>query len=196
MSRPVNGLSGKGRDTLKCRSGETGNRRHRRIWIQWRLFPKCEDGTSIAVKADTLAQRRTFRAIQVGGSHHSDQIGLILPTSLCSGQIAQMIANRLNDRELGKDKGISRYVALAHTEGCGVSSGQTEEIYTRTLVGHLTHPTVGIGLLLEHGCEKTHNDHVLHALETYGIDSNRYGWASIQMGRRHRSGDTEGGALV
>ncbi len=172
--------------------GERAGHSQVSLWRDWKqtaptdldsvaAVSEVRDGTSIAVIADTLAQRRTFRAIQVGGSHRSDQIGLILPTSLCSGQIAQMIANRLNDRELGKDKGISRYVALAHTEGCGVSSGQTEEIYTRTLVGHLTHPTVGIGLLLEHGCEKTHNDHVLHALETNGIDSNQYGWASIQM---------------
>lgn len=172
--------------------GERAGHSQVSLWRDWKqtaptdldsvaAVSEVRDGTSIAVKADTLAQSRTFRAIQVGGSHRSDQIGLILPTSLCSGQIAQMIANRLNDRELGRDKGISRYVALAHTEGCGVSSGQTEEIYTRTLVGHLTHPTVGIGLLLEHGCEKTHNDHMLHALETNGIDSSRYGWASIQL---------------
>ena len=172
--------------------GERAGHSQVSLWRDWKqtaptdldsvaAVSEVQDGTSIAIKVDTPAQSRTFRAIQIEDSHRSDQIGLILPTSLCSGQIAQMIANRLNDRELGRDKGISRYVALAHTEGCGVSSGQTEDIYTRTLVGHLTHPTVGLGLLLEHGCEKTHNDHVLHALETYGINSNRYGWASIQM---------------
>ena len=172
--------------------GERAGHSQVSLWRDWKqtaptdldsvaAVSEVRDGTSIAVKVNTPAQSRTFRAIQIDDGHRSDQIGLILPTSLCSGQIAQMIANRLNERELGRDKGISRYVALAHTEGCGVSSGQTEEIYTRTLVGHLTHPTVGLGLLLEHGCEKTHNDHVLHALETYGIDSNRYGWASIQM---------------
>ena len=172
--------------------GEKAGHSQVSLWRDWKqtgptdldsvaAVSEVRDGTSIPVKVDAPAQSRTFRALQVEDSHRSDQIGLILPTSLCSGQIALMIANRLNDRKLGKDKGISRYVALAHTEGCGVSSGQTEEIYTRTLVGHLTHPTVGLGLLLEHGCEKTHNDHVLHALETHGIDSNRYGWASIQL---------------
>ena len=172
--------------------GERAGHSQVSLWRDWKqtgpadldsvaAVSEVQDGVSIPVKVDAPTQRRTFRALQVADSHRSDQIGLILPTSLCSGQIAQMIANRLNDRKLGRGKGISRYVALAHTEGCGVSSGQTEEIYTRTLVGHLTHPTVGLGLLLEHGCEKTHNDHVLHALETHGIDSSRYGWASIQL---------------
>ena len=172
--------------------GERAGHSQVSLWRDWKqtgptdldsvaAVSEMRDGTSIPVKVDAPVQSHTFHALQVEDSHRSDQIGLILPTSLCSGQIAQMIANRLNDRELGRDKGISRYVALVHTEGCGVSSGQTEEIYTRTLVGHLTHPTVGLGLLLEHGCEKTHNDHVLHALETHGIDSSRYGWASIQM---------------
>ncbi len=172
--------------------GERAGHSQVSLWRDWKqtgptdldsvaAVSEMRDGMSIPVNVDAPVRSDTFRALEVGDSHRSDQIGLILPTSLCSGQIAQMIATRLNDRELGRDKGISRYVALAHTEGCGVSSGQTEEIYTRTLVGHLTHPTVGLGLLLEHGCEKTHNDHILHALETHGIDSSRYGWASIQL---------------
>ena len=172
--------------------GERAGHSQVSLWRDWKqtgptdldsvaAVSEVRDGRPIPVIVDAPARNLTFRALQVEDKHRSDQIGLILPTSLCSGQIAQMIANRLNARKLGRDKGISRYIALAHTEGCGVSSGQTEEIYTRTLVGHLTHPTVGLGLLLEHGCEKTHNDHVLHALETHGIDSARYGWASIQL---------------
>ena len=109
------------------------------------------------------------------------KLGLILPTSLCSGQIAQMIAHRCNEQEIGKEQGISRFVALPHTEGCGVSGGRSEEIYTRTMIGHLTHPTVALGLLLEHGCEKTHNDHVRHEIQKLGISAERYGWASVQL---------------
>ena len=172
--------------------GERAGHSQVSLWRDWKqtgptdldsvaAVSEVRDGRPIPVIVDAPTRNLTFRALQVEDKHRSDQIGLILPTSLCSGQIAQMIANRLNARKLGRDKEISRYIALAHTEGCGVSSGQTEEIYTRTLVGHLTHPTVGLGLLLEHGCEKTHNDHVLHALETHGIDSARYGWASIQL---------------
>lgn len=123
----------------------------------------------------------TFRAFQTVDGHRSDQLALILPTSLCSGQIAQMIAHRCNEHKIGKEQGISRFVALAHTEGCGVSSGRSEEIYTRTMIGHLTHPSVALGLLLEHGCEKTHNDHVRHEIQQLGISPESYGWASVQL---------------
>ena len=123
----------------------------------------------------------TFRAYQTTDGCRSNQLALILPTSLCSGQIAQMIAQRCNKEGIGRTQGISRFVALAHTEGCGVSGGRSEEIYTRTMIGHLTHPTVAIGLLLEHGCEKTHNDHVRHEIQKLGISPEDYGWASVQL---------------
>jgi altronate dehydratase len=101
-------------------------------------------------------------------------------TCLCSGQIAGRIANLLNARKIGRE-GLSRAVALPHTEGCGVSSGQSEELYTRTLIGYLLNPLVGRALLLEHGCEKTHNDYVRHELRGAGVDLDRFGWASIQL---------------
>ena len=134
-----------------------------------------------AVRKPHLPGLRVFHALQTEAGYRTDQVGLILPTSLCSGQIAQMIAHRCNEREIGKDQGVSRFVALPHTEGCGVSSGRSEEIYTRTMIGHLTHPTVALGLLLEHGCEKTHNDHVRHEIQQLGIAPERYGWASVQL---------------
>ena len=130
---------------------------------------------------DASSQELQFSALQTEDGCRTDQVGLILPTSLCSGQIAQMIAHRCNERKIGKAQGISRFVALPHTEGCGVSSGRSEEIYTRTMIGHLTHPTVALGLLLEHGCEKTHNDHVRHEIQQLGISPERYGWASVQL---------------
>ena len=123
---------------------------------------------------------RTFRAIAADAGPVTDRVGLVLPTSLCAGQIARRIAGWL-DRNHSGDGGISRYVALPHTEGCGASSGSSEEIYIRTLIGHLTHPLVGPALLLEHGCEKTHNDYLRHALRQRGIDPARFGWASIQL---------------
>ena len=134
-----------------------------------------------AVRKPHLPSLGVFRALQTENGCRTDQVGLILPTSLCSGQIAEMIAHRCNEREIGKAQGISRFVALPHTEGCGVSSGRSEEIYTRTMIGHLTHPTVALGLLLEHGCEKTHNDHVRHEIQQLGISPERYGWASVQL---------------
>ena len=134
-----------------------------------------------AISESRPSQQLQFRALQTEVGYRTDQVGLILPTSLCSGQIAQMIAHRCNEQKIGDKQGISRFVALPHTEGCGVSGGRSEEIYTRTMIGHLTHPTVALGLLLEHGCEKTHNDHVRHEIQKLGISPERYGWASVQL---------------
>ena len=97
------------------------------------------------------------------------------------GQIAQMIADRLNRNGIGESHGISRFAALPHTEGCGVSGGNSEDIYARTLIGHLIHPIVALGVLLEHGCEKTHNDYIADALAKNGIPIDQYGWASVQL---------------
>ena len=155
--------------------GEKAGHSQVSLWRDWKqtgptdldpLLTESELKSGEPIPIDTVtAQRRVpttlqFRALQTEDGHRTDQVGLILPTSLCSGQIAQMIAHRCNEQKIGKAQGISRFVALPHTEGCGVSSGRSEEIYTRTMIGHLTHPTVALGLLLEHGCEKTHNDHV------------------------------------
>jgi altronate dehydratase len=107
-------------------------------------------------------------------------IGLILPTSLCAGPIAQMAAQRLNQTELPQALGISRFATVVHTEGCGVSRGSLS-LYTQTLLGHLTHPLVKHALLLEHGCEKTHNDYFRQAMLTNGRSPDEFGWASIQL---------------
>ena len=84
-----------------------------------------------------------------------DQVGLVLPTSLCAGQIARMCAERLNARQVGRDQGLSRFVALVHTEGCGLSSsGATEQMHLRTMMGYAAHPLARRVLLLEHGWRK------------------------------------------
>ncbi len=173
--------------------GEKAGHSQVSLWRDWKqtaptdLTPYLEasemkSGEPIPISSKEVStDDYTFRAFQTKDGYRSDQLGLILPTSLCSGQIAQMIAHRCNEQGIGSDQGISRFVALAHTEGCGVSSGRTEEIHTRTMIGHLTHPTVALGLLLEHGCEKTHNDHVRHEIQKLGISPEGYGWASVQM---------------
>ncbi len=174
--------------------GEKAGHSQVSLWRDWKqtgpvdLDPllvesELQSGEPIPIEtpADANAKRLQFRALQTEAGCRADQVGLILPTSLCSGQIAQMIAHRCNERKIGEAQGISRFVALPHTEGCGVSGGRSEEIYTRTMIGHLTHPTVALGLLLEHGCEKTHNDHVRHEIQNLGISPERYGWASVQL---------------
>ncbi len=108
----------------------------------------------------------------------SERVALILPTSLCSGQIARMCAAQLNEQGSGQAIGIARFVALVHTEGCG-SSTVTE--LTDTMLGYLQHPVVHHALLLEHGCEKTHNSYFRHVMSERGLDSTQFGWASVQL---------------
>ncbi|MFN8535936.1 MAG: UxaA family hydrolase [Thermomicrobiales bacterium] len=184
--------------TLRVASGErsVGERAgHAQvsIWRNWRQtgpgqveriqsarpHRQATPGQVALADSDPLAEG-AYAALVTGSGTATDQIGLVLPTSLCAGQIAQRIANHLNARKVGRDK-ITRFVALPHTEGCGVSSGNSEELYARTLIGHLLHPLVGPALLLEHGCEKTHNDYIRHELEREGVDLSRFGWASIQL---------------
>ncbi len=135
------------------------------------------DGTPLAV-VPAQASTLRFNALDTPAGYACDQLGLIMPTSLCSGQDARLIAQALN-RNVGDSGPLSRYVALVHTEGCG--SANTDELYLRTLLGHLRNPLVRRAVLLEHGCERTHNDAVRHYLEAHGADPARFGWASVQL---------------
>ncbi|MBF2760467.1 MAG: UxaA family hydrolase [Ectothiorhodospiraceae bacterium AqS1] len=107
----------------------------------------------------------------------ADRIALVMPTSLCSGQPARLIAEDLGKRYSGLR--VSRFVSLTHSEGCG--SANAEDIHLRTLLSHLRHRFVESALLLEHGCEKTHNDAVRRFLAERGEDIERYGFAGVQL---------------
>ena len=109
-----------------------------------------------------------------------ERLGLVVPTSLCAGQVARMAVDLLNEKKEAENTGVDRYVTLVHTEGCGASSGSSEELYMKTMFGHIIHPNINQVLLLEHGCEKTHNDYFRSYLEAEGINADRLGWASIQ----------------
>jgi altronate dehydratase len=173
--------------------GEKAGHAQTQIWRDWRqtdpskldqLLNSPEPaGASLNIKTEPLAPLPDirFQAIRTNGGYTTDQLGLILPTSLCSGQIARMVAERLNQKGLGRAQKLSRFVSLVHTEGCGVSSGASETLYARTLLGYLSHPLVKHCLLLEHGCEKTHNDYMRQQVEQMGLDPQRLGWASIQL---------------
>jgi altronate dehydratase len=181
--------------TLRAASGErtVGERAgHSQvsIWRDWkqtsdenlellRNAPE-PDGEPLPVKKNIPDIEFSFEAIRSGRGPVVDQVGLVMPTSLCSGQISRRIANRMNERGATQGR-VTRFVALPHTEGCGVSAGSAEAIYSRTVLGHLASPTVRFGLLLEHGCEKTHNDYFRNRLEETGLDPRRFGWASVQL---------------
>lgn len=174
----------------KLTVGEQAGHSQVSIWRDWRqsdstnldalLNQPRPDGKPIELRrTEKSGIRIQVRATR--GGFAGDQVGLIAPTSLCSGQIASIIARQLSKRTSASRGEVSRFVALPHTEGCGNSSGENEEIYTRTLIGHLLHPFVREALLLEHGCEHTHNGLMRDVLNKHGIDPARFGYASIQL---------------
>ncbi len=105
------------------------------------------------------------------------QKSIIIPTSLCSSEVASRIAKELNDESQKEN-----IVALSHTEGCGVSRGPSEELFIRTMVGYALHPSVKSVLFLEHGCEKTHHAEFQNFLLSMNECPDNYAWESIQAG--------------
>ena len=148
----------------------------------WRDWPQTGPGhveevlrrarpTGKALRTKAVADAPVLAPVQ------RERVGLLLPTSLCASQVARGIAQQLN----GANAGVDRFVALPHTEGCGVSGGTSEQIYLRTMAGYLAHPMVSRALVLEHGCEKTHNDAMRNFISEHALDPEQFGWASIQL---------------
>ena len=135
------------------------------------------DGRPVTVR-DAPPLDLVFDAVSTGEGVASDQVALVMPTSLCSGQVARLIAEDL-DANPPPWSDVSRFVALVHTEGCG--SNNAAGLFLETLTGHLAHRCVRHAVLLEHGCEQTHNDAVRHHLAERGLSADRFGWASVQM---------------
>ncbi|MEE8434080.1 MAG: UxaA family hydrolase, partial [bacterium] len=171
--------------------GEKAGHSQVSIWRDWRQTgpggidailqrPKPSGAPLPVLPAGPGGGAETFRGFRNGSGISADRVGLIFPTSLCSAKVAGMIADDLNQKGTAGDA-VSRYVALAHTEGCGAAPGYSLELLVRTVKGHLGHPMVGRALVLEHGCEQTVNDTMREFLETEGLDVSRLGWASIQM---------------
>ena len=169
--------------------GEEAGHSQLQIWRNWQQRDGSQlevlsrlpvpTGPSIKVRDESPPEHH-FTAISGERGLTSDQVGLILPTSLCSGQVAQAIADRLNTFHKDRRFGVSRFVALVHTEGCGVTGAEAQAVYTRSMLNYLTHPLVHSAVLLEHGCEKTHNDFMRHSLLARGLDGDNFGWASVQ----------------
>ncbi|MCL4267723.1 MAG: UxaA family hydrolase [Anaerolineae bacterium] len=163
-------------------AGEKAGHAQVQIWRNWPLAGPVQPAISSQPSSlygrpySTLPAKNIptfhYAAWQTPRGPASDQVGLILPTSLCAGQIARMCARQL------PATGITRVVALPHTEGCG-SSTQVE--FVNIMLGYATHPLVRHCLLLEHGCEKTHNAYWRRQMAQAGIDPESFGWASIQL---------------
>lgn len=168
-------------------AGERAGHSQVSIWRNWRqAAPAAAPPARLAPTGQPLPLRPLaalpafqFDALRVGERWVSDQVGLILPASLCAGQIARLAAEGLTRRGLTRPGHLSRYVALAHTEGCGAAGPTAHAVLTATLLSYARHPLVGSGLVLEHGCEITHNDHLRAHLGEAAVG--RLGWASIQQ---------------
>ena len=113
--------------------GELAGHAQVSIWRNWRQTQpgnvdrlKAQtplDGQPLAiVSGSPINIRYDAKAGRAGPA--MEQIGLIMPTSLCSGQVARIIANQLNN-DATDDGSIDRYVALVHTEGCGSVNAET-----------------------------------------------------------------------
>lgn len=167
-------------------AGERAKHAQVQIWRDWRQTGVVDlgrveatpDGEPLPIVFDRVLPEIQFPMLRTDNGSVSDQIGLVLPTSLCSGQIARLCVDLLNEREVGENTGLSRFVSLVHTEGCGASVGKE---LPDTLLGYLLHPMVRYGVLLEHGCEKTHNHYLQHRMLMQGIDPQQFGWSSVQL---------------
>ncbi len=162
----------------KASKGEAAGHSQISIWRNWQqtnaeqlpvLMGRGKgDGRSIPIELGEISKQR----LEI----EQKRVRLILPTSLCSGQIARMAAEQLNRRPDG-----ANYVALVHTEGCGVALPSVHDLHRETMLGHALHPLVESCLFLEHGCEKTHNDYWRSVLAEHGCGWDDFGWVSIQL---------------
>lgn len=158
----------------------------------WREWSRGQEDPAAAAEEAQEEPATSGRPLTL--SHHAEEalveilrdlrvprdVGLVMPTSICSGQVAQRVARGLQE---SPTQSLARYAAPAHTEGCGSSSGASERIFARVVVGHARHPRVRHALMLEHGCEKTHNAYFREQMVEHGDDAlaEQLGWASIQL---------------
>lgn len=146
--------------------------------LRARLAP---DGVPLSLAPSAPLDAVPLTVFQTEFGPATERVGLVLPTSLCAAQIARLAADRLNEKQLGRDHGVTRFVALAHTEGCGFGGETMHQLLHRTYRGYVTHPNVAAALFLEHGCEKVPNDVMRRQLENAGVPLARFGWASVQL---------------
>ncbi len=177
--------------------GESAGHSQTSLWRNWRQTDASHvaeirarpapDGLPIATERDRPTHREEpvevtpLHLFSTGDRFATERIGLVLPTSMCSAQIARLAADRMNAKGLAEQLGLSRFVALTHSEGCGFGGETMYHLLYRTYRGYATHPNVAATLLLEHGCEKIPNDVMRRQFEQAGIPVERFGWASVQL---------------
>lgn len=149
--------------------------------IRSRQVPDCHP-LPVAFGRDTaMTADGTLTAYASGDKFATARLGLVLPTSMCSAQIARLAAERMNAKGLAESLGFERFVALPHSDGCGFGGETMYQSLHRTFRGYATHPNVAAALLLEHGCEKIPNDAMRGQFDKAGLPLDRFGWASVQL---------------
>ena len=174
--------------------GELAGHSQSSLWRNWRQTDTSNvaairarpvpDGRPLVASLErqaNSAETPALTALFTDGRFATERIGLVLPTSMCSAQIARLAAERMNARGLAARFGFSRFLALAHSEGCGFGGESMYHLLHRTYRGYATHPNVAAALLLEHGCEKIPNDAMRRQFEAAGLPLERFGWASVQL---------------
>lgn len=120
-----------------------------------------------------------------------EKVGLIIPTVGCSQATAQQAVERLNRSEWVQQKRVSRFIVLAHTEGCGVTTGSE---VLNFLLSYANHPQVEACLFLSLGCEMMspsfiHSTmrgedigfpEITAAAQKAAINPEKFGWVTIQ----------------
>jgi altronate dehydratase len=176
--------------------GEHAGHAQASLWRNWRQTDASQvaairarpapDGRPLETKTKVVAEGKPVgdNGLHLApgiGRAATDRIGLVLPTSMCSAQIARLAAERMNAKGLAPALGLTRFLALTHSEGCGFGGETMYQLLLRTYRGYATHPNVGATLLLEHGCEKIPNDSMRRQFEDAGLLLDRFGWASVQL---------------
>jgi altronate dehydratase len=172
--------------------GENAGHYQVSIWRNWQQSDSSKleslrsrpapDGKPLALARSAPPLDRTFPAFRsADGRWACDRVGLVVAASLCSSQIALLAAGRLNASGIGHAHGLSRFAALAHTEGCGFAGESVYARLRRTYGAYGVHPSVAAALYLEHGCEKIPNDVIRRHLADSGANPARFGWASVQL---------------
>ena len=198
---PMESLAAEAFDTLiatasgRKTKGEHAGHSQVSLWRNWRQtdtsqldalrarpvpdgVPLPVDVTTSRIQVEATPAVPGFRA---DNGFATERLALILPTSMCSTQIARLAAERFNARGLGREQGISRFVTFTHSEGCGFGGETMYRLLQRTYHGYVVHPNVAAALFLEHGCEKIPNDVMRRQLESAALPLDRYGWASVQL---------------
>jgi altronate dehydratase len=166
--------------------GEAAGHAQVQIWRNWKPIPVLQqapipDGQPLPLSHNVTQTARLSLEPLAGLDLGNNRVNLILPTSLCAAEIARLASERLNDLNEAEKRGLSRFLSLGHTEGCGSSSGRSGQLFSRLLINYATHPLVRHCLFLEHGCEVTHNDYFRFQFSQQGSDPGQFSWLSIQQ---------------